>query len=78
MNPPITQQQSKPCNEVKVQTQSAEWELVNEAAPTGTLNEMIDDLVKLVDTPNGAPICIFMPLVNAVLAKQHRLYGDAV
>ena len=51
----------------------AEWEVVADAPPAGTLNETIAHLVKQVLTPGGAPICIFMPLVEAVLAKQAML-----
>ena len=77
--------QAEPClNDVStittlipLQAHKAEWELVNDALPTGTLNELIDDLVRQVETPNGAPLCIFMPLVNAVLAKRNRLNGGA-
>lgn len=35
-----------------------------------TLNEMVDLFVKQVETPNGAPTHLFMPLVNAVLRKR--------
>lgn len=35
-----------------------------------TLNEMVDFFVHQVETPNGAPSFIFLPLVNAVLKKR--------
>jgi len=60
---------------ISPKSQAVEWEVVNDAPRAGTLNEIISDLVKQVETPNGAPICIFMPLVNAVLAKQRRLHA---
>ena len=58
---------------ISPKSQAVEWEVVNDTPREMTLNEIIDDLVTQVETPNGAPICIFMPLVNAVLAKQRRL-----
>lgn len=48
---------------------TAEWEVVDEPPPAGTLDEQIDRLVKQVEAPNGAPVEVFMPLVNAVLSK---------
>lgn len=59
---------------VRSEVHPAEWEVVEDAPPAGTLNETIAHLVKQVQTPNGAPICIFMPLVEAVLAKQAMLH----
>ena len=51
----------------------AEWEVVEKPPLAGTLNEMVEMMVRQVETPNGAPLFLFMPLVNAVLAKQRRL-----
>jgi len=48
---------------------TAEWEVVDEPPPAGTLDEQIDRLVKEVEAPNGAAVEVFMPLVNAVLSK---------
>ena len=58
---------------ISPKSQAVEWEVVNDSPREMTLNEIIDDLVTQVETQNGAPICIFMPLVTAVLAKQRRL-----
>lgn len=35
-----------------------------------TVNEMVADFVRQIETPNGVPAVLFMPLVNAVLRKQ--------
>lgn len=52
---------------------SVEWEVLDKAPLAGTLNEMVEMMVRQVETPNGAPLFLFMPMVNAVLAKQRRL-----
>lgn len=54
-------------------SRSVEWEVVEKPPLAGTLNEMVEMMVRQVETPNGAPLFLFMPLVNAVLAKQRRL-----
>ncbi|MEQ6474209.1 phage antirepressor N-terminal domain-containing protein [Comamonas sp. wu1-DMT] len=51
----------------------AEWEVVDGVAggkEERTINVMVDDFVRQIETPNGTPTLLFMPLVNAVLKKQ--------
>ena len=53
-----------------VTVHALEGELL-EAEPKHTsLNETVADLVRQLESPNGAPSAVFMPLVNAVLKKQ--------
>lgn len=49
-----------------------DWELVNEAPKAGALNETVAHWVKQIETPNGTPALIFMPLVEAVQRKMGR------
>ncbi len=48
---------------------TAEWDLVDEAPSSGALNEQVARMVRQVEGPNGTPVEVFMPLVNAVLSK---------
>ncbi|UUC92461.1 phage antirepressor N-terminal domain-containing protein [Comamonas sp. C11] len=51
----------------------ADWEVVDGVASgteERTINVMVDDFVRQIETPNGTPTLLFMPLVNAVLKKQ--------
>jgi hypothetical protein len=48
---------------------SADWEVVEKAKTAGTLDEMVAMMVRQVEEPNGAPLFLFMPLVDAVLAQ---------
>lgn len=48
----------------------AEWELVDEAPRAEAINELVADWARQIETPNGAPAMLFMPLVNAVLKRQ--------
>lgn len=73
---PHTEMQATTCQkslQMPETINSAEWEVVEKPPLAGTLNEMVEMMVRQVETPNGAPLFLFMPLVNAVLAKQRRL-----
>lgn len=50
----------------------AEWELVDEAPQERTVNEIVADWVKKIETPNGYPAFLFQPLVDAVLRKSGK------
>lgn len=45
-------------------------ELIDAESKHDTLNETVAHLVRQIEAPNGAPVAVFMPLVNAVLRKQ--------
>ena len=45
-------------------------ELIDAESRHDTLNETVAHLVRQIEAPNGAPVAVFMPLVNAVLRKQ--------
>lgn len=45
-------------------------ELIDAESKRDTLNETVAHLVRQIEAPNGAPVAVFMPLVNAVLRKQ--------
>lgn len=47
-----------------------EGELLEAEPKHASLNETVADLVRQLESPNGAPSAVFMPLVNAVLKKQ--------
>lgn len=49
----------------------AEWEVVDDT-PTGSLEETIAQLVQQVESPNGYPAALFMPLVDAVNKRLNR------
>jgi prophage antirepressor-like protein len=51
---------------------TAEWELVDEPPKAGTINEMVADWVRQIETPNGAPAMLFLPLVEAVQRKMGK------
>lgn len=56
----------------------AEWELVDEtpALPhQPTVQEIVADWVKKIEEPNGYPIFLFLPLVEAVQRKTARTTG---
>lgn len=45
-------------------------ELIDAESRHDTLNETVAHLVRQIEAPNGTPVAVFMPLVNAVLRKQ--------
>ncbi len=45
-------------------------ELIDAESRHDTLNETVAHLVRQIEAPSGAPVAVFMPLVNAVLRKQ--------
>lgn len=47
----------------------AEWELVDDAPPAGTVNELVAEWVKKIEAPNGYPATIFEPIVEVVQRK---------
>ena len=52
---------------------AAEWEMVDEAprlAHQPTVQEIVAEWVNKIESPNGYPAFLFLPLVNAVLQKQ--------
>ncbi len=48
---------------------TAEWELVDPAPATDTVNEQVAEWVKKIEAENGYPAMLFMPLVAAVQRK---------
>ncbi len=50
----------------------AEWELVDDAPPAGTVNELVAEWVKKIEAPNGYPATIFEPIVEAVQRKTGK------
>ncbi len=50
----------------------AEWELVDEASPAGTVNELVAEWVEKIEAPNGYPASLFQPIVDAVQRKLGR------
>ena len=58
----------------------AEWELVEDNTPkAGTVQEIVADWVKKIESPNGYPAMLFEPIVEAVQRKMGRpRYDDAV
>lgn len=50
----------------------AEWELVEDAPKAGTVQEIVADWVKKIESPNGYPALLFEPIVEAVQRKIGR------
>ena len=51
----------------------AEWELVEDNTPkAGTVQEIVADWVKKIESPNGYPALLFEPIVEAVQRKIGR------
>lgn len=50
----------------------AEWELVDDTPKAGTVNEIVADLAKKIGEPNGYPVVLFDPIVEAVQRKIGR------
>lgn len=48
----------------------AEWELVDDAPPAGTVNELVAEWVRKIEAPNGYPAMLFTPIVEAVQRKM--------
>lgn len=51
---------------------TADWEVVDEPPPAGTVNELVDQWVRKVEAENGYPALLFLPLVEAVQKKLGR------
>ncbi|WP_081470082.1 phage antirepressor N-terminal domain-containing protein [Acidovorax delafieldii] len=52
-----------------VNRHTVEWELVDEAPKAGTVQEIVADWVKKIESPNGYPAVLFEPIVEAVQRK---------
>lgn len=50
----------------------SEWELVDDAPKAGTVQEIVADWVKKIESPNGYPAMLFEPIVEAVQRKIGR------
>lgn len=50
----------------------ADWELVDDAPPAGTVNELVAEWVKKIEAPNGYPATLFEPIVEAVQRKTGK------
>lgn len=51
---------------------TAEWELVDDAPKAGTVQEIVADWVKKIESPNGYPAMLLEPIVEAVQRKMGR------
>ncbi|PTT42366.1 hypothetical protein DBR23_03675 [Acidovorax sp. HMWF018] len=50
----------------------SEWELVDDTPKAGTVQEIVADWVKKIESPNGYPAMLFEPIVEAVQRKTGR------
>lgn len=54
----------------------SDWELVDDAPPAGTVNELVAEWVKKIEAPNGYPAEVFEPIVEAVQRKTGKHHAQ--